>query len=150
LNLGGTAVHVLIPVIIQQTLDRYVGAGDRVDIGGVATAVGIGFAIVVVGAVMTRTGLVRLVRQASTGMSVLRVSTFRHLFRRSVLHVQTERRGALVSRVTSDITTMQQFLEWGGVMFLVNGTEVLVALSIMFAYEWRLALLVLIGTVIYV
>lgn len=150
LNLGGTAVHVLIPVIVQQTLDRYVGAGDRVDIGGVATAVGIGFVIVVVGAVMTRTGLVRLVRQASLGMSVLRVSTFRHLFRRSVLHVQSERRGALVSRVTSDITTMQQFLEWGGVMLLVNGTEVLVALSIMFAYEWRLALFVLIGTAIYV
>ena len=33
LNLGGTAVQVLIPVIVQQTLDRYVGGGG----GGGAT-----------------------------------------------------------------------------------------------------------------
>jgi putative ABC transport system ATP-binding protein len=149
LNLGGTAVQMLIPVIVQQTVDRYVG-GDTVDVGGVASVVGIGLAVVVVGAIMTRQGLVRLVRQASTGMSDLRVLTFGHLFRRSVLHVQTERRGSLVSRVTSDITTVQEFMEWGGVMFLVDGTRVLVSLGIMGAYEWRLALIVLGAVALYV
>jgi putative ABC transport system ATP-binding protein len=150
LNLGGTAVQVLIPVIVQQTLDRYVTGGDQVDVGGVAAAVGIGLVIVVVGGIMTRAGLIRLVTQASTGMSQLRVLTFRHLFRRSVLHVQTERRGSLVSRVTSDVTTVQQFMEWGGVMFLVNGTQVVVALGVMAAYEWRLAMIVAIGVVLYI
>ncbi len=149
LNLGGTAVQVLIPVIVQQTLDRYVIGSDRVDIGGVASAVAIGLVVVVVGGVMTRAGLVRLVRQASTGLSELRVSVFAHLFRRSVLHVETERRGALVSRVTSDLTTLQDFLEWGGVMFLVNGTQVVVSLVVMAIYEWRLALIVLVGVAFY-
>jgi putative ABC transport system ATP-binding protein len=148
LNLGGTAVQVLIPVIVQQTLDRYVSA-DGVDLAGVRTAVLIGLGVAVVGGIMTRAGLVRLVRQASTGMSELRVRTFRHLFRRSVLHVETERRGALVSRVTSDVRTVQEFMEWGGVMFLVDGTQVLVSLLAMFVYEWRLALIVLVGTVLY-
>ncbi|MCJ7724890.1 MAG: ABC transporter ATP-binding protein/permease, partial [Acidimicrobiia bacterium] len=150
LNLGGTAVQVLIPVIVQQTLDRYVGGAGVVDVGGVATAVTIGLVIVVVGGVMTRAGLVRLVTQASTGMSELRVLTFRHLFRRSVLHVQSERRGSLVSRVTSDVQTVQEFMEWGGVMFLVNGTQVVAALGVMAAYEWRLALIVAVGVVVYV
>ena len=149
LNLGGTAVQVLIPVIVQQTLDRYVIGSDRVDVGGVASAVGIGLIVVVVGGVMTRAGLVRLVRQASTGLSDLRVSVFAHLFRRSVLHVQTERRGALVSRVTSDVNTLQDFLEWGGVMFLVNGTQVVVSLAVMAVYDWRLALIVLVGVAFY-
>jgi len=149
LNLGGTAVQVLIPVIVQQTLDRYVSAGNTVDIGGVAVAVGIGLVIVVVGGVMTRAALVRLISQASTGMSELRVMTFRHLFRRSVLHVQTERRGSLVSRVTSDVTTVQQFMEWGGVMFMVNGTQVIASLVVMAIYEWRLALIVAVGVVFY-
>jgi putative ABC transport system ATP-binding protein len=148
LNLGGTAVQVLIPVIVQQTLDRYVG--ESVNVGGVATAVSVGLGIAVVGGILTRMGLVRLVRQASTGMSQLRVLTFRHLFRRSVLHVQTERRGSLVSRVTSDVTTVQEFMEWGGVMFLVNGTQVLVALVVMGIYEWRLALIVAAGITLYV
>jgi ATP-binding cassette, subfamily B, bacterial len=149
LNLGGTAVAILTPVIIQQTLDRYIDEAAGVDIGGVATAVAIGFGVAIVGGVMMRTGLVRLVRQASTGMAELRVLTFRHLFKRSVLHVQTERRGSLVSRVTSDIRTVQEFMEWGGVMFLVNGTQVVVSLVVMAIYEWRLAALVAVGIVLY-
>ena len=149
LNLGGTAVQVLIPIIVQQTLDRYVIGSEKVDVGGVGFAVGIGLVVVVIGGAMTRAGLVRLVRQASTGLSDLRVSVFAHLFRRSVLHVQTERRGALVSRVTSDLNTLQDFLEWGGVMFLVNGTQVVVSLVVMAVYEWRLALIVAVGLVFY-
>ena len=94
---------------------------------------------------MTRTGLVRLVRQASTGLSQLRVTVFSHLLQRSMLTVQTERRGALVSRVTSDVTTLQEFLEWGGVMFLVEGTQVVMSLAVMAVYEWRLADPVLVG-----
>lgn len=149
LNLGGTGVAILTPILVQQTLDRHVSGTGQVDIGGVATLVGLGIAVAVVGGVMMRQGLVRLVRQASTGMAELRVLTFRHLFRRSVLHVQTERRGSLVSRVTSDIRTVQEFMEWGGVMFLVNGTQVVVALLVMVVYEWRLALLVAAGLVLY-
>ena len=149
LNLGGTAVQILIPVIVQQTLDRFVGAGDQVDIGGVAVAVGIGLVLAVGGGVMTRAGLVRLVRQASTGLSELRVNVFGHLLRRSVLHVESERRGALVSRVTSDVATLQEFMEWGGVMFLVNGTQVVASLTLMAVYEWRLASIVAVGVVIY-
>ena len=148
LNLGGTGVAILTPILVQQTLDRHVSGTGQVDIGGVATLVVLGIAVAVVGGVMMRQGLVRLVRQASTGMAELRVLTFRHLFRRSVLHVQTERRGSLVSRVTSDIRTVQEFMEWGGVMFLVNGTQVVVALLVMVVYEWRLALLVAAGLVL--
>ena len=149
LNLGGTAVQILIPVIVQRTLDRYILSGDQVDVGGVMMAAVIGIVIVVVGGIMTRTGLVRLVRQASTGLSQMRVKVFSHLLRRSVLHVQTERRGALVSRVTSDLTTLQEFMEWGGVMFLVEGTQVVMSLAVMAAYEWRLALIVLVGVIVY-
>ncbi len=149
LNLGGTAVQIAVPVIVQQTVDRYVVAPGQVDVSGVAGIVAIGLVVVVVGAVAARAGLVRLVRNAAAGLSDLRVAVFEHLLRRSVLHVQAERRGALVSRVTSDITTLQEFMEWGGVMFLINGTQVLAALAAMAVYEWRLALLVLAGILVY-
>jgi ATP-binding cassette subfamily B protein len=149
LNLGGTAVQVLIPVIVQQTLDRYLSSAESVDVGSVAVAVAIGMVVVVVGGLMTRAGLIRLVKQASTGLSQLRVSVFSHLLRRSVLHVQAERRGALVSRVTNDLSTLQEFMEWGGVMFLVNGTQVVVAITVMALYEWRLAVIVAGGVLLY-
>ena len=35
LNLGGTAVQLLIPVIVQLALDRYVGQGTDVDLPGI-------------------------------------------------------------------------------------------------------------------
>ncbi len=149
LNLGGTATQILVPVIVQQTVDRSISAEGAVDLDAVSIAVGIGLAVVLVGSWMRRTGLVRLIRRAAAGLSHLRVGVFGHLMRRSVLHVQSERRGALVSRVTSDITTIQEFMEWGGVMFLVNGTQVLAAIGAMVVYEWRLALIVVVGGVLY-
>jgi putative ABC transport system ATP-binding protein len=75
--------------------------------------------------------------------------TFRHILSRSVLHVESERRGDLVSRVTSDVTTMQEFMEWGGVGLVVSSGQVVLALIVMFLYEWRLALMSLLGVILY-
>jgi putative ABC transport system ATP-binding protein len=147
-SLGGTGVQILVPIIVQQTLDKHISA-DAVDVGSVLISAGVALGLVVIGGFLNRTGLVRLVRQASTGLSQLRVAVFGHLLKRSVLTVQEDRRGALVSRVTSDVSTLQQFMEWGGVMFVVNGTQVLLAFGVMALYEWRLALIVMVGVVLY-
>src|SRR5690606_39858418 len=64
-----------------------------------------------------------LFRSAAAGLSDLRVRVFSKLISGPMLHVQSERRGALVSRVTSDIQTVQEFTEWGGVVFVVNRSE---------------------------
>src|SRR5690606_36060791 len=77
------------------------------------------------------------------------VKVFAKLISGPMLHVQSERRGALVSRVTSDISTVQEFTEWGGVVFVVNATQVIVAISAMVVYEWRLALVVVVMVVAY-
>jgi ABC-type multidrug transport system fused ATPase/permease subunit len=90
-----------------------------------------------------------LVKSSSVGLSDLRTMTFNHLLRRSVLHVQAERRGNMVSRVTSDITTLQEFMEWGGVSLVVASSQVILATAVMFFYEWRLALISLIGVFLY-
>ena len=44
----------------------------------------------------------------------LRVRAFRHVHDLSVLTQNAERRGSLVSRVTSDVDTISQFMQWGG------------------------------------
>ncbi len=148
MNTGGTAIQILIPVLIQQTVDGDLSAG-AVDIPSVMTKVALAAVVLVVGALMARQAMVRLARQAATGLSDLRVKVFGRLIRGSVLHVQSERRGALVSRVTSDVTTVQEFMEWGGVVFVVNSTQVVVAMTAMFVYQWRLALLVMVAVVAY-
>ncbi len=67
----------------------------------------------------------------------------------TVLHVQSERRGNLLSRVTSDITTLQEFMEWGGVGMIIASGQVILAMAVMMFYEWRLALIALVGVLIY-
>lgn len=148
MNAGGTVIQVLIPVLIQQAVDSDLGGG-QVDIPSVLTKVAVAGVALIIGAVLARTAMVRLARQAATGLSDLRVKVFSRLISSSMLHVQTERRGALVSRVTSDISTVQEFTEWGGVMFVINGTQVLIALGAMAVYEWRLALLVVVAVLMY-
>ncbi|HEX2152642.1 MAG TPA: ABC transporter ATP-binding protein [Acidimicrobiia bacterium] len=148
MNAAGTLIQVLVPVLVQQTVDRDL-TETGVDVPAVMVKVGLAAVVLVIGAFAAREAMVRLARQAAAGLSQLRVKVFSKLISGSVLHVQSERRGALVSRVTSDISTVQEFTEWGGVVFIVNATQVLIAIVAMVVYEWRLALLVVVAVILY-
>jgi ATP-binding cassette subfamily B protein len=145
----GQAVTVITPIVLQQILDEEILDPSGVDMNGVIALAGVALLAVIVGLVVGRVSLLRLVNSSSTGLSDLRTKTFGHIMRQSVLHVQSERRGNLLSRVTSDITTLQEFMEWGGVGMIIASSQVLLATSVMMFYEWRMALIVLAGVVIY-
>ena len=73
----------------------------------------------------------------------MRVRTFRHIHDLSMLHQQSERRGSLVSRVTSDVDQITQFLQWGGVILLVVSVgQLVVTTVVMVVYSWQLTLVV--------
>jgi ATP-binding cassette, subfamily B, bacterial len=145
----GTALQVVVPVIVQQMIDGAVLARRGVDTAAALAGGGLALAVMVVAVVAGRAAVVRLATTAAAGLSDLRLAAFSHLHRLSVLHVEAERRGALVSRVTSDVSTIQDFMDWGGVGMLVGSAQVLLAMTVMFVYEWRLALLVVAGVLVY-
>jgi putative ABC transport system ATP-binding protein len=145
----GQAVTVVTPIVLQQILDKEILDPAGIDMTGVLQLAGVAMAAVIVGVVVGRISLLRLVRTSSTGLSDLRTKTFGHILSQSVLHVQSERRGNLLSRVTSDITTLQEFMEWGGVGMIIASSQVLLATAVMMLYEWRLALIALGGVLIY-
>jgi len=149
LAVAGTALQVVVPVTVQQIIDTELLASGGVDTTGVLMRGGVALAAVVLAAFARRTSLARLARSAATGLSDLRVTVFDHLHRLSALHVQGERRGALVARVTSDIETMQAFMEWGGVGLILGTAQVLLAMAVMVIYRWQLAVVVFVGVVIY-
>ena len=86
---------------------------------------------------------VRLFRTTETALAGLRVRAFRHVHDLSVLHQQGQRRGSLVSRVTSDVDQLSVFMQWGGVLGLVSVGQLVVATVVMAFYSWQLTLLVL-------
>ncbi len=147
--MAGQAITVVTPIVIQQIIDEEILAPTGIDMRGVLQKAAVAFVALVIGVVVGRVALLRLVKTSSSGLSDLRSKTFSHIMRQSVLHVQAERRGTLVSRVTSDISTLQEFMEWGGIGLIVGLSQVVLAMAVMVIYEWRMALIALGGVVIY-
>ncbi len=147
--MAGQAITIVTPIVFQQIIDEEILNPAGIDFGDVLTRASVAVFALIAGIIIGRAALLRLVNSSSIGLSDLRVMTFDHLLRQSVLHVQAERRGNLVSRVTSDVTTLQEFMEWGGVSLVVASSQVLLATSVMFFYQWRLALISLVGVFLY-
>ena len=142
LALVATAGRVVVPIAIQQVIDRGLASGEP-DMALITWLV-VACAVVVVitaGAVFRMN--VRLFRTTETALAGLRVRAFRHVHDLSVLHQQGERRGSLVSRVTSDVDQLSVFMQWGGVLGLISVGQLVVATVVMSLYSWQLTLLVL-------
>ena len=97
---------------------------------------------IVVTAVSSYFMTARLFTTAERGLATLRIKAFRHVHDLPLLTQNTERRGALVSRVTSDVDQVSQFLVFGGLIGVVSVGQILVATVIMAVYSWQLTIVV--------
>lgn len=139
LALVGSGARLVIPIIVQQSIDKGLRPGN-IDIGFV-TKLGIfGAVSVFISAYALRMSAMRLGVRAEEGLYTLRIKLFDHIHRLSLADHNEERRGALVSRVTSDIETLTNFFSWGGLAWLLDGSQILAVSIVMLAYDWRLAL----------
>lgn len=145
----GTALQVAIPVVVQQIIDIEILGSDAVDVSGAAARGSVALVAMALAVFARRASTFRLATLAANGLSDLRAKVFARLHRMSALHVQSEQRGALVARVTSDIYRIQDFMEWGGMGMLIGGSQVLLAVIAMLVYQWQLALLVMAGVTAY-
>lgn len=134
--------RVLVPIAVQQTVDTAILAPGGVDVTRAAALAAVAAVGLAVGASCSALVNVRLFRSSEAGLMTLRTRAFRHVHDLSVLTQNTERRGSLVSRVTSDVDTISMFVQWGGIMLLVSVLQILVATVLMAVYSWQLTLLV--------
>lgn len=134
--------RVVVPVAVQRTIDDGILAAGGPDAARVGLLVTLAAGALVVAGLCSALVNVRLFRSTEAGLASLRVRAFRHVHDLSTLSQGTERRGALVSRVTSDVDTISLFVQWGGIMLLVSTLQVLVATVLMAVYSWQLTLVV--------
>jgi ATP-binding cassette subfamily B protein len=144
LALVATAGRVVVPIAVQQTIDRGLTGPGGPDLGLVRTLVLICVGVVLVTGLAVYRMNVRLFRTTETALAGLRVRAFRHVHDLSMLHQQSESRGSMVSRVTSDVDQMSVFMQWGGVLGVVSVGQLVVATAVMFFYSWQLTLLVVV------
>lgn len=134
--------RVLVPIAVQQTVDVGLLAQGGPDMTRVGTLVALAVVGLLAGGACSAAVNIRLFRSSESGLLTLRARAFRHVHDLSVLTRGTERRGSLVSRVTSDVDTISLFVQWGGIMLLVSTLQILVATALMAVYSWQLTLLV--------
>jgi putative ABC transport system ATP-binding protein len=149
LAMVGTVLQVAIPVVVQQIIDTDILSGDSVDVASAARRGAIAVAAMALASIARRSSTFRLSRISASALADLRVKVFAHLHRLSALHVQSERRGALVARVTSDIYRIQDFMEWGGMGMMIGVSQVVLAVAAMLFYRWELAVMVVLGVTVY-
>lgn len=135
----------VIPILIQKTVDSGLGNGGRsTTVGDIAGFLAIAAAIIALTAVISYWMRVRLFVASETGLAQMRVDAFRHVHDLSMLTQNSERRGVLVSRVTSDIDQVSLFLQNTGIQIVVSLGQMVVATIIMAYYSWQLTIVVLV------
>ncbi|WP_433697796.1 ABC transporter ATP-binding protein [Nocardiopsis sp. CA-288880] len=137
-----TAGKIVVPVAVQQIIDNGLSGPEGPDLGFVARMVAACAGLLVVTMVASYLMNLRLYRATESGLATLRRKAFRHVHDLSVLTQNSERKGALVSRVTSDVDQISTFMQWGGLLLLVSAGQLLVATVLMAVYSWQLTIVV--------
>ena len=137
-----TGGKVVVPIAVQAILDRGIIEPEVPDVAFVAGAAALAALVLLATAACNVLMNRRLFRLAETSLATLRKRAFRHIHDLSLLTQGTEQRGALVSRVTSDVDTVSQFMSFGGIMLVVMSFQLVLATAVMVFYSWPLALVV--------
>ena len=137
-----TVGRIVVPVAVQQTLDKGVNAPGGPDLRFTTVVAAIAAVAVLVTALASYKMTYRLFTSAERGLATLRIKAFRHVHDLPLLTQNTERRGALVSRVTSDVDQVSQFLIFGGIISVVSVGQVAIATVVMAIYSWQLTIVV--------
>ena len=133
-----------IPLVTQRVIDGPVAAGDTAGLwllGGLAIALGVTEAAF---------GFVRRWIQSFCMLDMetaLRNDFYAHLQRLPVSFHDRAQTGQLVTRATSDLSTIRRFLGFGLIFLLVNVSMFVVVVVLLFREYWPLGLLVALSAV---
>lgn len=140
---GKTAV----PFVTQQVTDKGLLAPGGIDVSVAYGFAAIGAALLIVATFVERIVRIRMVTQAEQGLATLRITAFDTVHDLSVLTQNADRRGRYVSRVTGDVETMRDLMQWTGAAMLVAAFESTIILAVMLVYAWQLAVVVILAYV---
>lgn len=136
----GAAGQVVVPILIQQAIDRGIVDQEEVRVGLVARLAAVGAVAVLISGVAYRQAAIRLGERSEQALYDFRERLIGHIHRLSLADHGGERRGGLVARVTSDIETLAQFFQWGGMAWMRASTLMVIVAVVMLVYDWQLAL----------
>ena len=136
-----TATTLAGPVLVSYGIDHGISAGKPHVLN---MAVGGYIAVTVLAYFVARLQFVYINRAGEGFLRDLRVRVFDHLQRQGLAYFDREQTGVLVSRMTADIESMGELIQFGLLQFLSAVLLVFMALILLFILSWQLTLLVLV------
>ncbi len=142
LAVGAAIGRVCLPFVTQRVIDDGLLAPGGVDTAVVGRYALAGAALMLFSAVVAWRVRTRMVTAAEAGLATLRIRAFDKVHELSVLTQNEEQRGRYVSRVTGDVETMRDLMQWTGAAMIVSALEAIVVFGVMTLYSWVLAIVV--------
>jgi len=137
---GATACLIAPPVLFGWVIDRVTSTKPHHGVGGYIDRVAIVVGVVSVLAWILSRAQIRIVtRIGEKFLRDMRRRVFDHLLGMSLGFFDTEQTGRLVSRMTSDIDTMEDLVQQGLVIFVTNGLLFVFTVAVMIWLSWMLA-----------
>ena len=129
------------PVLVRHGID----SGIRVGNAGVLNATVVAYLVVVaIAYVIGRLQYVVLNSAGEGFLRLLRIRVFGQMQRQSMAFFDREKAGVLVARMTADIESMAELVQWGLMQFLSSFLLLFFALFLLLSLSWQLTLISLI------
>jgi ATP-binding cassette subfamily B protein len=135
-----TSTTLIGPLLLRYGIDH----GIRVDDAGALNVAIVAYVlVVVVASVGSRQQYVFVNRAGEGFLRSLRLRLFDHIQRQSLGFFDRNKAGVLVSRMTADIESMSELVQWGLLQFVSATLLLTFALVVLLLMSWQLTLLAL-------
>lgn len=126
------------PVLVRHGIDSGIRAGDVVVLNQTVAA----YLVVVAVAYVVGRWQYMVLNSAGEGfLRLLRVKVFAQMQRQSMAFFDREKAGVLVARMTADIESMAELVQWGLLQFLSSFLLLFLALFLLLSLSWQLTLI---------
>jgi ABC-type multidrug transport system fused ATPase/permease subunit len=136
----GTLVTLSGPLLVRFGIDKGIDADDPAALN---LAVAAYIVAVAIGYLAGRKQYLAINRAGEGFLRDMRVLVFGRLQRQSMAFYDREKAGVLVSRMTADIESMSELIQWGLLQFLSAALVLMLAFVLLFAMSWQLTLVAL-------
>ncbi len=137
-----TMTVVAGPLIVRFAIDHGLAKGNSAALNKSIVAY---LLVAVVAYLVARLQIMGVGRIGEGFLRDLRVRVFNHMQSLSLGFFEREKAGVLISRMTSDIDSMAELVQFGLLQFISNGLLLVFSLSLLILMSWKLTIVCLIS-----
>ena len=128
------------PLLVKRGIDLGIRNKDTQSLN---TSVALYLVVALVAYIFGRMQFLYLNRTGESFLRVLRLAVFRQMQRQSTAFYDRNKTGVLVARMTADIESMAELVQFGLLQFIAASLLVVFAIALMVSLSWQLAIVAL-------